>query len=164
MSRVLSSSVSSAVWTSRIAKPLACHSALLRSLRFRFFWVIARVLKKVWTYPLWDAQFKGSFLKKKTTRRSFFEALRFGCTFLELFVLEQDRTKNTILGYTGASGPETYEIFKWKSQNLRTNYALIPASSIVRVLRATPFKAKEIAAGEAGEKNEEEVFLINYLV
>jgi hypothetical protein len=88
----------------------------------------------------------------------------FGCTFLELFVLEQDRTKNTILGYTGASGPETYEIFKWKSQNLRTNYALIPASSIVRVLRATPFKAKEIAAGEAGEKNEEEVFLINYLV
>jgi hypothetical protein len=43
-------------------------------LRCRFFWVIARVLKKVWTYPLWDAQSKGSFKKKKT--RSFFEALR----------------------------------------------------------------------------------------
>lgn len=87
-----------------------------------------------------------------------------GKTYVFMRCLEQDRTKNTILGYTGASGPETYEIFKWKSQNPRTNYALIPASSIVRVLRATPFKAKEIAAGEAGEKNEEEVFLINYLV
>jgi len=74
MSRVLSSSVSSAVWTLRIATPLACHVALLRSLRCRFFWVIARVLKKVWTYPLGRPVQRLIFLKKT---RSFFEALRF---------------------------------------------------------------------------------------
>ena len=87
-----------------------------------------------------------------------------GMTYAFVRCSERDRAKNAILGYTGASGPETYEIFKWKSHNPRTNYELILASSIVRVLRATPFKSKEIAAGEAGEKNDDEVFLINYLV
>ena len=86
-----------------------------------------------------------------------------GKTYVFVRCLERDGTRNTILGYTGASGPETYEIFRWKSLNPRTKYELIPANSIVRVLRATPFKAKDIAAG-AGVKNDDEIILINYLV
>lgn len=83
--------------------------------------------------------------------------------------LEKDRAKNNILGYLGASGPETYEIFKWKSQSTRTYYEVIPVSSIVRVLRATQFKWNEIRASAGnGKKNndddDDEIFLVNYLV
>jgi len=102
-------------------------------------------------------------------------------TYVFIKCLEKVRNTNNILVGLGASGPETYEIFKWKSRHQRTNNDLIPANSIVRLLRATSFKAKEIYTGgytggdddddhddhddhDDGDDNEEEVFLVNYLV